>query len=138
MPTGALRTRFCVTAQSRMCRPQPTLIPHVAALSMAMARSLDLDGPMLREFGFAALIVGSTISSAGFAALAYADLERPIVGLGGILAGIVGATATSALRGRREPGSMTPQQVVAGRVAGALLIVAAFAEPLRILLMERA
>ncbi len=29
---------------------------NVAALSMAMARSLDLDGPMLREFGFAALM----------------------------------------------------------------------------------
>ena len=29
---------------------------NVAALSMAMARSLDLEGPMLREFGFAALM----------------------------------------------------------------------------------
>lgn len=54
--------------------------------------------------GFGALIVGSVISSAGFSALAYAELERPLVGLGGVLAGIVGATATSVLRGRREPG----------------------------------
>jgi putative nucleotidyltransferase with HDIG domain len=29
---------------------------NVAALSMAMARSLDLDGPVLREFGYAALM----------------------------------------------------------------------------------
>ena len=33
-----------------------THMVNVAALSMAMARSLDLEGPMLREFGFAALM----------------------------------------------------------------------------------
>jgi putative nucleotidyltransferase with HDIG domain len=33
-----------------------THMVNVAALSMAMARSLDLEGPMLREFGFAALL----------------------------------------------------------------------------------
>ncbi|MGE0041215.1 MAG: HD-GYP domain-containing protein, partial [Vicinamibacterales bacterium] len=33
-----------------------THMVNVAALSMAMARSLNLDGPMLREFGFAALM----------------------------------------------------------------------------------
>ena len=33
-----------------------THMVNVAGLSMAMARSLDLDGPMLREFGFAALM----------------------------------------------------------------------------------
>jgi putative nucleotidyltransferase with HDIG domain len=33
-----------------------THMVNVAALSMAMARSLDLEGPMLREFGYAALM----------------------------------------------------------------------------------
>ena len=33
-----------------------THMVNVAALSMAMARSLNLEGPMLREFGFAALM----------------------------------------------------------------------------------
>jgi putative nucleotidyltransferase with HDIG domain len=33
-----------------------THMVNVASLAMAMARSLDLDGPMLREFGFAALM----------------------------------------------------------------------------------
>jgi putative nucleotidyltransferase with HDIG domain len=33
-----------------------THMVNVAALSMAMARSLELEGPMLREFGFAALM----------------------------------------------------------------------------------
>ncbi len=33
-----------------------THMVNVAALSMAMARSLDIEGPLLREFGFAALM----------------------------------------------------------------------------------
>ncbi len=54
--------------------------------------------------GYALLILGSAASTAGFVALGHPELERPLVGLGGVLAGTVGAAATGVARGRREPG----------------------------------
>jgi putative nucleotidyltransferase with HDIG domain len=47
---------LALTALKRHDNYTFTHMVNVAALSMAMARSLDLDGPMLREFGFAALM----------------------------------------------------------------------------------
>jgi putative nucleotidyltransferase with HDIG domain len=47
---------LALTALKRHDNYTFTHMINVAALSMAMARSLDLDGPMLREFGFAALM----------------------------------------------------------------------------------
>jgi putative nucleotidyltransferase with HDIG domain len=47
---------LALTALKRHDNYTFTHMVNVAALSMAMARSLDLEGPMLREFGFAALM----------------------------------------------------------------------------------
>jgi putative nucleotidyltransferase with HDIG domain len=47
---------LALTALKRHDNYTFTHMINVAALSMAMARSLDLEGPMLREFGFAALM----------------------------------------------------------------------------------
>jgi putative nucleotidyltransferase with HDIG domain len=47
---------LALTALKRHDHYTFTHMVNVAALSMAMARSLDLDGPMLREFGYAALM----------------------------------------------------------------------------------
>ena len=47
---------LALTALKRHDNYTFTHMVNVAALSMAMARSLDLEGPMLREFGFAALL----------------------------------------------------------------------------------
>ena len=47
---------LALTAVKRHDNYTFTHMVNVAALSMAMARSLDLEGPMLREFGFAALM----------------------------------------------------------------------------------
>lgn len=47
---------LALTALKRHDNYTFTHMVNVAALSMAMARSLNLDGPMLREFGFAALM----------------------------------------------------------------------------------
>jgi len=47
---------MALTALKRHDNYTFTHMVNVAALSMAMARSLDLEGPMLREFGFAALM----------------------------------------------------------------------------------
>ena len=47
---------LALTALKRHDNYTFTHMINVAALSMAMARSLDLAGPMLREFGFAALM----------------------------------------------------------------------------------
>ena len=47
---------LALTALKRYDNYTFTHMVNVAALSMAMARSLDLEGPMLREFGFAALM----------------------------------------------------------------------------------
>jgi putative nucleotidyltransferase with HDIG domain len=47
---------LALTALKRHDNYTFTHMVNVAALSMAMARSLDLDGPLLREFGFAALM----------------------------------------------------------------------------------
>jgi putative nucleotidyltransferase with HDIG domain len=47
---------LALTALKRHDNYTFTHMINVAALSMAMARSLDLKGPMLREFGFAALM----------------------------------------------------------------------------------
>jgi putative nucleotidyltransferase with HDIG domain len=47
---------LALTALKRHDNYTFTHMVNVAALSMAMARSLDLDGPMLREFGYAALM----------------------------------------------------------------------------------
>jgi putative nucleotidyltransferase with HDIG domain len=47
---------LALTALKRHDNYTVTHMVNVAALSMAMARSLDLEGPMLREFGFAALM----------------------------------------------------------------------------------
>jgi putative nucleotidyltransferase with HDIG domain len=47
---------LALTALKRHDNYTFTHMINVAALSMAMARSLNLDGPMLREFGFAALM----------------------------------------------------------------------------------
>ena len=47
---------LALTALKRHDNYTFTHMVNVAALSMAMARSLDLSGPMLREFGFAALM----------------------------------------------------------------------------------
>ena len=47
---------LALTALKRHDNYTFTHMVNVAALSMAMARSLDVDGPMLREFGFAALM----------------------------------------------------------------------------------
>ena len=47
---------LALTALKRHDNYTFTHMVNVAALSMAMARSLDLDGPTLREFGFAALM----------------------------------------------------------------------------------
>jgi putative nucleotidyltransferase with HDIG domain len=47
---------MALTALKRHDNYTFTHMVNVAALSMAMARSLELDGPMLREFGFAALM----------------------------------------------------------------------------------
>jgi putative nucleotidyltransferase with HDIG domain len=47
---------LALTALKRHDNYTFTHMVNVAALSMAMARSLDLEGPMLREFGYAALM----------------------------------------------------------------------------------
>ncbi|HJU41249.1 MAG TPA: HD domain-containing phosphohydrolase [Vicinamibacterales bacterium] len=47
---------LALTALKRHDNYTFTHMVNVAALSMAMARSLELEGPMLREFGFAALM----------------------------------------------------------------------------------
>jgi putative nucleotidyltransferase with HDIG domain len=47
---------LALTALKRHDNYTFTHMINVAALSMAMARSLDLEGPMLREFGYAALM----------------------------------------------------------------------------------
>ncbi len=47
---------LALTALKRHDNYTFTHMVNVAALSMALARSLDLSGPMLREFGFAALM----------------------------------------------------------------------------------
>lgn len=47
---------LALTALKRHDNYTFTHMVNVAALSMAMARSLDLEGPMLREFGLAALM----------------------------------------------------------------------------------
>ena len=47
---------LALTALKRHDNYTFTHMVNVAALSMAMARSLNLDGPMLREFGYAALM----------------------------------------------------------------------------------
>lgn len=47
---------LALTALKRHDNYTFTHMVNVAALSMAMARSLDLEGPLLREFGFAALM----------------------------------------------------------------------------------
>ena len=47
---------LALTALKRHDNYTFTHMVNVAALSMAMARSLNLEGPMLREFGFAALM----------------------------------------------------------------------------------
>jgi putative nucleotidyltransferase with HDIG domain len=47
---------LALTAVKRHDNYTFTHMVNVAALAMAMARSLDLDGPMLREFGYAALM----------------------------------------------------------------------------------
>jgi putative nucleotidyltransferase with HDIG domain len=47
---------LALTALKRHDNYTFTHMVNVASLSMAMARSLDLEGPMLREFGFAALM----------------------------------------------------------------------------------
>ena len=47
---------LALTALKRHDQYTFTHMVNVAALSMAMARSLDLEGPLLREFGFAALM----------------------------------------------------------------------------------